>query len=201
MHFSWFDLLLILTVFGYVWGGFWTGLIQAVGGVVGLFLGQILASRYYEHYATAVAPIFNGNQVLGKVIAFILIFLIVSRLVGVIFWFVNKIFNFFAIVPGLKFINRLGGGIFGFIEGALFVGITLQFLVRLPISTAFATTLADSNVAKYFLNLTAWLVPLFPAILKHAQDATKAILPSNSNINVNSAVNAAKVISNSGLLQ
>lgn len=201
MHFSWFDLLLILTVFGYVWGGFWTGLIQSVGGVVGLFIGSMLASRYYEHYANAVAPIFNGNQVLGKVVAFVLIFLIVSRLVGVIFWFVNKIFNFVAIVPGLKFVNRLGGGIFGFIEGALFVGITLQFLVRLPISTAFATTLADSKVATYFLNLTAWLVPLFPAILKQAQDATKAVLPSNANINVNSAVNAAKVISNSGLLQ
>lgn len=177
MSLSWFDLLLLLSVFGFVWGGFWTGLIQAVGGVVGLFLGSIIASRYYERFADTVTPVFGGNAVAGKIFAFILIFLLVTRLVGVLFWLVNKIFNFMAIVPGLKFINRLGGAIFGFLEGALFVGITLQFITRLPISTPFAGTIAHSTIAKYFLDVTAWLVPLFPKFLKQAQDATKAVLP------------------------
>ncbi|MEK7637325.1 MAG: CvpA family protein [Patescibacteria group bacterium] len=177
MSLSWFDLLLLLSVFGFVWGGFWTGLIQAVGGVVGLFLGSIIASRYYERFAGTVAPVFGGNAIAGKVFAFILIFLLVTRLVGVLFWLVNKIFNFMAIIPGLKFVNRLGGAIFGFLEGALFVGITLQFITRLPISVPFAGTIAHSTIAKYFLDVTAWLVPLFPQVIKQAQDATKVILP------------------------
>ena len=177
MHLSWFDLLIVLSVFGYVWGGFWTGLIQSIGGLVGLFVGEILASRYYEHFSNLVAPVFNGNQILAKVFAFILIFLLVSRLVGVAFYFVNKIFNFIAIVPGLKFINRLGGAVFGFLEGALFIGITLQFIARLPISTPFATTIANSSIAPYFLNVTAWLVPLFPGALKEAENAVNKVLP------------------------
>ncbi len=176
MHFSWFDILLLATVFGYVWGGFWTGLIQSIGGVIGLFVGEILASRYYEHYASWVAPVFNGNQILAKVFAFILIFLIVSRLVGMLFWFVNKVFHFIAIVPGLKLVNKLGGAIFGFIEGSLFIGIVLQFLVRLPISVAFAGTINNSKIALYFLSITTWLVPLFPKIIKQATDATKTII-------------------------
>ncbi len=177
MNLSWFDLLLLLSIFGYVWGGFWAGLIQSVGGLVGLFVGAIVASRSYEHYAAWVSPVFNNNQVLAKAFAFILIFLIVTRLIGALFWLVNKIFNFIAIIPGLKFINRLGGAVFGFLEGALFIGITLQFISRLPISTPFAGTIAHSTIAKYFLDITGWLVPLFPKILKEAQNAVKTVLP------------------------
>ncbi len=177
MPFSWFDILLLISAFGFVWGGFWTGLIQAIGGVIGLFLGQIIASRYYERFADTVAPVFGGNAVAGKIFAFILLFLLVTRLVGVAFWLVNKVFHMFAIVPGMKLINRLGGAIFGFIEASLFIGISLQFLTRLPISGGLASTVKDSQIATYFLNITGWLVPLFPQVIKQAQDATKAVLP------------------------
>lgn len=202
MYFSWFDILILISAFGFVWGGFWTGLIQALGGVVGLFLGQIIAGRYYEHFAGAVAPVFGGNAIAGKVFAFILIFLLVTRLTGVLFYFINKIFNFFAIIPGLKLVNKLGGAIFGFIEASLFIGITLQFLVRLPISEGFTRTLHDSAVAQYFLHLSGWLVPLFPKVIKSAEDATKSVLPANINASdAGKAVNAAKAIQNSGVIQ
>ena len=196
-HLSWLDLLIVLSVFGYVWGGFWTGLIQSIGGLVGLFLGEIIASRYYEHFSGLVSPLFNGNQIFAKMFAFILIFLIVTRLVGLAFYLVNKIFNFIAIIPGLKFLNRLGGAIFGFLEGGLFVGITLQFMVRLPISAHLAQTVHDSKLATYFLMLTAWLVPLFPKILKQAQDATKNHLPAyNTNVDYLKALNEAEKLQN-----
>ncbi len=177
MHLSWFDLLLLLSVFGYVWGGFWTGLIQAIGGLVGLFVGEIIASRYYIHFGNLMTPVFKNNHLFANIFAFVLIFLIVTRLVGLLFYLVNKMFNFIAIVPGLKFLNRLGGAIFGFLEGALFVGITLQFITRLPISTPFAGTIAHSSIAKYFLDITAWLVPLFPGALKQAENAVNKVLP------------------------
>ena len=86
-------------------------------------------------------------------------------------------FNFFAVVPGLKMLNRLGGAIFGFLEGGLFIGMSLQFISRLPISDKFAQTIADSQFGAYFLKLTAWLVPLFPSILKNATDAVDKYLP------------------------
>lgn len=205
MHLGWFDLLLVLTIFGYVWGGFWTGLIQSIGGLVGLFVGVMVASRTYQHFGDFMSIVFANNHILSNVFAFILIFLIVSRLVGLAFYLVNKIFNFIAIVPGLKFINRLGGALFGFLEGALFIGITLQFIARLPISTPFADTLANSKLSGYFLSITAWLVPLFPAFLKQATNAVDTVLKNtnlnNVNVNVNAAVNAAQTIKNSGVIQ
>lgn len=201
MHFSWFDLLLLASIAGYVWGGFWTGLIQSVGGLVGLFVGQIVASRWYEHFGNLLSPVFKDNHLVANIFAFILLFLLVSRLVGLLFWLVNKVFNFIAIIPGLKMVNRLGGAVFGLLEGALFIGITLQFLAHLPISTPFAGTIANSAMAKYFLDITAWLVPLFPAFIKNAENAVKNYVPAPTSINVNAAVNAANTIKNSGLLR
>ena len=171
------DLAILLSVFSYVWGGLWTGLIQSIGGLVGLFLGGIIASRLYDNFGTLVKPVFNGNEIIASIFAFVLIFLIVTRLVGVAFFLVNKIFNFFAVVPGLKMLNRLGGALFGFLEGGLFIGMTLQFISRLPISDKFAQAIADSQFATYFLGLTAWLIPLFPKILKDATNAVNRYLP------------------------
>jgi uncharacterized membrane protein required for colicin V production len=196
MNFSWFDMLLIVSAFGFVWGGFFGGLIQAIGGVVGALVGEIIASRYYGTFADLIAPLFNGNEILAKVVAFVLLFLLVARLVGAIFWFVNKIFHFIAIIPGLKLLNKLGGAVFGFIEASFFIGITLQFIVRLPITAGFAEALSNSQVANYFLAVTGWLVPLFPKIIKSAQDATKTVLPENINVNVNSVTNTIKNITN-----
>jgi uncharacterized membrane protein required for colicin V production len=196
MHFNFLDIILLVIGFGYVWGGWWTGLIQSIGGLVGLFVGEVVAGRTYEKFATVMSPVFAGNQIVAKVFAFLLIFLLVAKLVGALFWVVNKMFNIIAIVPGMKFANHVGGAFFGLIEASLFIGIGLQFLVRLPISASFASFVHNSFVATYALNITGWLVPLLPGVIKQAEDATKNI-PS---INVNSAIKTYNTIQNSGVL-
>jgi uncharacterized membrane protein required for colicin V production len=99
-----------------------------------------------------------------------LVFILASQLIGVVFAIVNKIFKFFTIIPGLKFLNRLAGGILGFIEGTFVIGITLQFVGRLPLSEHWANQLADSAVVAYFASLSGWLVPLFPKALETAKN-------------------------------
>lgn len=208
MHFNFFDIILLAVAFGFVWGGWWSGLIQTIGGVVGLFVGEIIAGKYYDHFAGTIAPVFGGNVIVSKVFAFLLIFLLVTRLVGVVFWAVNKVFNLIAIVPGMKLVNRVGGAAFGFIEAALFIGISLQFLVRLPISSSLADFVHNSALANYALNITGWLVPLLPKVLKDSQNALDSVLPANVNVPTNVNVNDAKkavdtynTIKNTGLVK
>ncbi len=198
------DIVLLTIVFGFVWGGWWSGFIQSIGGIVGVFIGEIVAGRYYEKFADVVAPVFAGNSIASKIFAFVLLFLLVTKLVAAIFWLVNKMFNLIAILPGMKFANRVGGAVFGCIEASLFIGISLQFLVRLPISSSFAQFIDRSLIAGYALSITGWLVPLLPGVIKQAQDATKILPDVNMNVNVNDAMraaNAAQQIQNSGLLR
>lgn len=174
---SWLDILILLSILGYVWGGFVTGLIQSIGGLVGLFVGTIVATRTYDHFGNLLTPVFGGNGVLADIAAFIILFLLVSRLIGLAFFLVDKMFNLIAIVPGMKFLNKLGGAGFGLLEGALFTGITLQFITRLPISLPFGDTINNSAMAQWSLSLAAWLVPLFPDVLKQAENSVNRFLP------------------------
>lgn len=174
---NWFDIILAVSLFGFVWGGLVTGMIQSIGGLVGLFLGQLLASRLYEPFSRVIEPLFNGNAVVAKIASFILLFLLITRLIGLAFFFIEKMFNLIAIFPGIKSLNRLGGAILGFLEGALFIGIALQFIIRLPISLPFAEKIDQSVLAGIALAVSGWLVPLFPKILTEAENAVDKLVP------------------------
>lgn len=166
---SWIDLILLITLATYIFGGFQAGLIRSLGGLVGLFVGEILASRFYLQFSHVVAPFVGNNPIWAKVLAFIILFILIARLVAVAFWLVDKIFHIFAVIPGLKIINKLGGAVFGFLEGALFAGIALQFIVRLPISFNLAEKIHVSHLATYLIAVTGWMVPLFPQALKQTE--------------------------------
>jgi len=197
---SWLDLIIIVMLAGYIWGGFRAGLIQSIGGVIGLIIGVFAASRWYEAWAPSIAPIVGGSELWAKVVAFIAIFFIVTRLFAIIIWFINKLFNVVAIVPGLKLLNHVGGAVFGFLEGALFIGLTIQFVNRLPIPETWANSLHNSFMVPILLGVSGWLVPFLPKALKESQKALDTFFPKNININVNSAVKTFNTVKNSGIL-
>lgn len=194
---TWLDIGLLLALLSYVGGGFGAGLIQSVGGLIGLILGSAIASRQYEAWAPGFASLIGGNELLAKVLAFATILFIITRIVAILVWFLNKIFNFVAIIPGLKLFNRLGGAIFGFLEGAIFLGLTLQLANRLPVPDAWARQLQDSFMVPFLLQVSGWLVPFLPKVLKETQPAVDRLLgnpnfmPSiNGNLPINVNINS-----------
>lgn len=163
------DWVLIIGLFSYVWGGWLTGLIQSIGGLIGLLLATILAPRFAGPFGEFLTPVFGNSEVIAKIVAFFLVFMIITRLVGILFILVNRAFNMIAILPGMKIMNRLGGAIFGFLEGALFLGIILQYAVRLPLGPKFTDTIDTSQLAAILMGLSAWLVGLFPQALRETE--------------------------------
>jgi membrane protein required for colicin V production len=197
---SWLDLIIIVMLAGYVFGGFKAGLIQSVGGIIGLLIGFFAASRWYLAWAPNFTGVVGGNELWAKVVAFIIIFFIATRVVAIIIWFVNKLFNLVAIVPGLKFMNRVTGAIFGFLEGALFIGLTIQFVNRLPIPQSWADSLHGSFMVPILLGITGWLVPFLPKALKESQKALDTFFPKNINVDVNGTMKTINAVKDSGVL-
>jgi len=122
------DFIILVILAGFVWKGIKLGLIESVGGIIGLFLGAFLASHYYQEVGEMLSGITFGSQTLANVLGFLLVFILVNRAVAILFWFLDKIFHLIAIIPFLKTFNRLLGGIFGLIEGFIFLGIIFYFL-------------------------------------------------------------------------
>ncbi len=166
---SFIDILLIVIVSGFVFFGLFFGLIHTLGSLVGAILGVFFAARLVEP-AYGYLGVFFGGGAVGKVITFIIIFLIVSRLIGLLFWIAEKFFGFLTIIPFAKSINGLLGGLFGFIEGVIVVGVVLFYALQVLPESALVAALETSFVAKYLIAIVGALKVLFPQVVTAAAE-------------------------------
>lgn len=163
MFFTLTDVILIVILAIFVIGGFVLGLIQAIGALVGLVFGAWVAANSYLPVADWLTPIILGHSGTAKVIAFTVIFILVNRLVGLLFWLINKAFNLISIIPFLKSINRLGGVILGLIEGVLVLGLIIFVIAKFaPDISWLADNLNQSKVAHWLVLATQFLTNLIP---------------------------------------
>lgn len=160
------DIILLLILGGFLFYGFWVGLIHALGGLVGAIVGAVVASRLFGPLAEQWSFIFGGNENLARIVIFLVLFVIINRLVGLAFWFLEKGFKFIAIIPFLKSINRMLGAVFGLLEGVLVVGVTIYVSSRFPLGDFFTTQLQSSDVAKKLVEFSSVITPLLPQLLR-----------------------------------
>ncbi len=160
------DLILLLILFLFIAFGFALGLIQTVGALIGIVLGVWVAGVTYGPVGDWLAGFLLNNKNLADIVAFIIIFTLVNRAAGLVFWIVNKIFKVFSIIPFTKGLNRLLGALFGFIEGVLFLGVILYFISRYNFADWFAGVLTGSKVAVFLVDIASVLAPLLPEMVQ-----------------------------------
>lgn len=168
-----FDLILVIIILIFVASGFWQGLIKKIGALVGLLAGILAAGYYFGSIAAWLAPFVKHNENLAKVIAFILVFIAVNVLVSVVFKVVDFIFGIFSIIPFMKTINRVLGGVLGLIEGIVTLGLLLIFIGKFPFAGFIDPLLTESNVANELSKVGNLLMPLLP----EAVEQVKGLLP------------------------
>lgn len=163
-----FDLVLLILLGGFVLFGLWFGFIHTLGSLLGIIAGAWVAGHYYTAVADWGAFMWGGGD-WGKVIAFILILILVNRLVGLLFYILDRAFEFITIIPFLSSINRLAGAVLGFLEGAFTLGLILFFLARYPINDWFTGALQSSTIAPWLVGMAQVLAPLLPELLRQLQ--------------------------------
>jgi uncharacterized membrane protein required for colicin V production len=142
------------------------GLIQTLGALIGIALGAYLAGLWYLPFGEWLTPIFLGHGVAAKIVAFTILFIIINRLIGFIFWIINKIFDIISIILFLKTINRLAGAILGLAEGVLVIGTILFVISKYSNNEWFNEVVGNSEVAAWIMAVAAIILPLLPEALK-----------------------------------
>ena len=101
-------ILLAIMAYSIIWG-FRKGLIQAVGGLLGMIGAIVLASRLFEPVAQKIAPIigFGNSMNLARMVSFVAILLGVNYGISLIVALAERAYEAFAILPFMKFGNRL----------------------------------------------------------------------------------------------
>lgn len=161
-----FDVILLIILGGFALFGFWFGLIRTIGSLIGTVAGAFVSSHYYGPIANWVWSITGGSQNVVKLAVFILVFAIINRLMGFIFWLIEKVFNILKIIPFLSTLNRLLGAILGLFEGTLIIGLILFFIGKFPFSDWLMGSLLKSSLAAVLIKISSLLWPLLPAALK-----------------------------------
>ncbi|MDP2587131.1 MAG: CvpA family protein [Candidatus Komeilibacteria bacterium] len=141
------DIIILVILALFVYKGVKLGLIESIGGILGLFVGAYMAGRYYQQVGDMLSGVLFGSQILANVLGFILVFIVVNRGIALLFWIIGKIFNLIAIIPFLRTFNHLLGGIFGLIEGVIFIGIIVFFLSLIPFTQGFGQKVEQSRFA------------------------------------------------------
>jgi uncharacterized membrane protein required for colicin V production len=175
MPISWFDLVLIIILASFVFNGLSKGLIRLFGRILGLLVGAIIASHFYIPFYYWSQNFFTIAEGFGKVLSFIILFVVATRIIDWIFVWIEKFFNLISIIPFTKIINRLLGGVLGFLEGALFLGVIIYVISQYSwLNGLLGAQLETSLIASYLL----WFIQLILPILPEAIKTVKSIMVS-----------------------
>ncbi len=137
------------------------GFMYEAFSLAGVVAGYLFAAWGYGRVAPWYAP-YVKTQWIADLCGFLTIFFLVVLLAGVI----GRLARFGMKEVGLRWFDRVLGGLFGVVRGVLFVMVALLALTSFSPATG-STVLARSRTAPYLLVLARAAVWVAPAQVRH----------------------------------
>lgn len=138
------DILLWVVLLGFAAKGFMKGFVREVCSLLGLVAGGWGAFTYYQ---TAGAVL--GNLIhLPSRVASAVTFLCILLAIGLLFFLVGHLLTVILKIALLGGINRIGGVVFGLLQGGLILGIALYLAGFPPVPQGVRSRIAASATAQ-----------------------------------------------------
>ena len=150
-----FNVILVLALIAFIGLGLKDGFIYGLGRILGVILGFVAARAWY---VPAAKLIFFLPDSWARIVAFMLLMTLVTRIIGWIFKTLDKTYKFLAKLPFMKSANSLLGGILGFVEGIVIIGACVWF-VRTFSTPQFLVPFAINS------SVTGWIYGAFTKLL------------------------------------
>ncbi len=166
MH--WIDLVIVGVIAWTAFAAFRSGLIREVIPFASVILGAILASRFYDNLAGDIDFVVD-HEPTRKFIAFVAIFVGIV-VVGHI---ASMVLKTAATLLMLGPLDHVGGAVFGFLKGLLFVEILVFAATSFPVADGVTKAMDDSAFASFFVERIPLMKSLMPGEVKDALDAFK----------------------------
>lgn len=140
------DILIWTVLLIFVIKGFLKGLVREVCSLLGLVAGGWAAFKYYQYLADALRAFINVPHNIALALGFLLIFLVM----GLLFFLVGHLFTVIFKIMLLGGVNRVGGMVFGLLEGALILCMALYFGTARQVPEKIRAPLLRSGTARAF---------------------------------------------------
>lgn len=143
------DIILIVILASFVVSGSRNGFIETLGNLVGAVIGFLAARAWSPWLGSIVGIILPGRAGIARLIAFVIIFIIVDRLVGFLFKLADTLLKIVTRLPIISSINALLGAIIGFAEGIVLVGSSVYLIITYRLDPSLVAWLTASSVAHW----------------------------------------------------
>lgn len=140
------DILIWAVLIFFVAKGFSKGLVREACSLLGLVTGGWAAFKYYASLGQGIRHFINLPPLVAQPLAFFLIFL----LLGILFYFLGHLLTVIFKVMLLGGINRIGGVVFGFLEGGFVLCILLYLATTKPMPEKVKGYVQHSKTAQAF---------------------------------------------------
>ena len=137
--------------------GVWRGVVREVMSVLAWVTGVVLAGRFAADLARKL-PL--SGDVLPHAVAWVLILLLVLILVGLLAGLLKQLLS----VAGLGLVDRLFGGVFGLVRGAMVLMLLVLLIGLTPFKTYPIWT--SSQVVPAVQMLLGFVKPVLPVPLE-----------------------------------
>jgi len=164
------DILIWAILLIFLAKGFWKGLVREVCTLLGLVAGGWAAFRYSSSLAEAVRPFIHLPQHVAAALSFLCIFF----LIGLLFYLFGHLLTVIFKVMLLGGINRIGGGIFGLLEGAFVLCMVLYLGTTRPMPGKLKTALEHSQAARPFIQTGKEIIAGWDSTALRAKPAAPA---------------------------
>ena len=151
------DYILLGLIITFTFWGLRKGFMQAVGALFGIVIATVIAGQFYLMLGEKL-----GGTNLSSFLAFLIIFSIILKLVGLAFWIFGKLFKLISIVPFLQTFDRLLGAVLGMFAGIMVLSLLVLFLSKYPFNAWLLVSMRESIVTLVLLKISFVFVPLLP---------------------------------------
>ena len=143
------DIVFGLLLIGFFIGGYRKGLVVAFGQLLGVLIGFTIARHSSAWLGDLIGKWFHANAGIAHIIAFVLIFLLVDRLFGLVIGLIDRVVKILSIIPFLSTINGLLGSILGLLEGVVLLGSSVYLIKSLYLHPTLVAWVTQSRVAPF----------------------------------------------------
>ncbi|MFQ6065885.1 MAG: CvpA family protein [bacterium] len=147
---NWLDLIWVVLIVAFVIRGAVRGLFKEGLGLVGIFVGLVIAINRYEAVGKIIVSNFpNLSLKIANLLSFGLIFIAVALLGGVAGIILHKASKY----SPVKGLDQGGGCLLGLAEGALICSVILIFVTISPLSDKTTKWMRGSTLSPYLMKV------------------------------------------------
>jgi len=179
------DIVVVLILAVFFFKGFSLGLVRAVGAFIGLVVGLWLAGRYYQPMGDWLVG-WGLPDTFSAAAGYIAMFIVAVWGVSIIVWMADRVFKFLAIVPGMKLLNNVLGGVLLLIVGIIIVGVSLYVVGQFSAPGSSTKLALERARVAPLVTAAAWVAaPLIPQSIeqfRRVAPVAEDMLPQPSDV-------------------